>query len=347
MNTFHSLSWILWLCAAVVAASATRNPLYLVLILLCLFIVAGSIRPVGEARPPIVSPVTFAAIVTLLATAFNALTTHYGQTVIIRVPEGIPIVGGNITLEAVIYGLTNGLTLSALFAAFTVLNLALPIRALIQYIPRAFSPLAVVTSIAVSFVPVTLRQFGQIREAQAVRGHRLRGVRDWLPLFLPLLTGGLERALQLAEAMAARGFARADEKAHNIRMQVMLVVGLATLPAGLLLRLAWGQKLWGLLLLLAGGGLVLAVFWLISRQVPRTVYRRERWSWSDGVVLVGAGVVLVVFLTLLPGIDRKALYYSPYPALTLPPFDPLVGLAILGLAGPLVSGMRERDEGEG
>ena len=31
----------------------------------------------------------------------------------------------------------------------------------------------------------------------------MRGLRDWLPLLMPLLIGGLERALQLAEAMTA------------------------------------------------------------------------------------------------------------------------------------------------
>src|SRR4030043_1151670 len=92
-------------------------------------------------------------------------------------------------------------------ASFTVLNLALPVRDLISLIPRAFFPVAVVTSIAVTYLPTTMRQFQQIREAQAGRGHQMRKLRDWLPLLMPLLVGGLEHAMQLAEAMTARGFA--------------------------------------------------------------------------------------------------------------------------------------------
>src|SRR4030065_1354430 len=91
--------------------------------------------------------------------------------------------------------------------SFMLLNLALPVRDLLRLIRRAFFPVAVVTSIAVTYLPTTLRQFQQIREAQAVRGHQVRSLRDWLPLLMPLLVGGLEHAMQLAEAMTARGFA--------------------------------------------------------------------------------------------------------------------------------------------
>ena len=35
----------------------------------------------------------------------------------------------------------------------------------------------------------------RIREAQAVRGHRVQGIRDWLPIVVPLLVSGLERAM--------------------------------------------------------------------------------------------------------------------------------------------------------
>ena len=47
---------------------------------------------------------------------------------------------------------------------------------------------------AITYVPETARHFQRIREAQAIRGHRLRGLRDWRPIVIPLLVGGLERA---------------------------------------------------------------------------------------------------------------------------------------------------------
>ena len=77
-----------------------------------------------------------------------------------------------------------------------------------------------------------------------MRGNRMQGLRSWLPLFLPLLVGGIERSLQLAEAMTARGFA-AGENVDNWQPRAWGVAGLAAIVAGWLLQLVWRQPLWG------------------------------------------------------------------------------------------------------
>jgi energy-coupling factor transport system permease protein len=340
----HPVAWVGWLGAALCALSATRNPLHLLVILLCIAVVhAAPGHRDGVSFSP-VSPLRFALVAIPLAALFNAATAHLGDTALLRLPARWPVVGGAITLEALVFGTLNGLVLAGIFAAFAVLNRALPIRALIRLIPRAFFPVAVVIAIAVTFVPTTLRQFQQIREAQAVRGHRVRGLRDWLPLFMPLLVGGLERALGLAEAMTARGFASAGEATHDARTRTAVLLGLVALLGGWLLRLAWGQALPGLGLLLTGVGLIASALWVVGRRVPRTTYRPEPWTWRDWAVLLSAAVVPGALV--LPGLNRAALFYSPYPALSLPGFDPLVGLATLGLLGPAFllarGGERER-----
>jgi energy-coupling factor transport system permease protein len=316
-----------WLAAALAALSSTRNPLHLLVLLLC-FAVLDSLIGSREASYIIVSPLRFAGVVLALSALFNAATVHLGQTVLLRLPSGLPIVGGAITLEAIVFGLINGLALAGIFAAFTTFNQALPIRSIIRLIPRAFYPLALVTSIAVTFVPTTLRQFQQIREAQAVRGHQVRGLRGWLPLFMPLLIGGLERALQLAEAMTARGFASAPEPGENVFSRSAIVMGLLALLGGWLLRLAGLHEDLGAEMMLAGGLLILFALWLVGRGVPRSTYRREPWTWRDWGVILTAALALVAFV-------RAPLFYSPYPALTLPPFDPIAGTATLALLGPV------------
>lgn len=326
----HPVAWVGWLSAALVALSATRNPLHLVLILLCVAIVYVSTGAEDEAPFNRVSPARFAIVIIPLSVLFNAATAHFGDTVLFRLPAELPIVGGPITLEAVVFGMLNGLVLTGILTAFTTLNQALPTRALIRLIPRAFYPVAVVISIAVTFVPTTLRQFQQIREAQAMRGHRVRGLRDWLPLFMPLLIGGLERALQLAEAMTARGFASAAEPAQDTVTQMTIVLGLVAFLSGWLLRLAWGWDALGLGLMLAGAGFIISALWVIGRRVPRTTYRHEPWTGRDWAVALGAVVVSVVFV-----LDRTSLIYYPYPALSLPGFDPKIGVATLGLLGPV------------
>ncbi|MBN2390283.1 MAG: energy-coupling factor transporter transmembrane protein EcfT [Anaerolineae bacterium] len=333
----HAAAWFAWLSAALVAVSTTRNPLYLTLALAAFIMTARAIRHPGETSATPLAPGRFALYVIPLAALLNALLSRVGDTVLLAIPTTWPLIGGPITAEALVYGALNGLVLTALFTAFTVLNLAVPVRDLIRFIPRALYPVAVVASIAVTFAPATLRQMQQIREAQAIRGHRMRRLRDWLPLFMPLLTGGLERALQLAEAMASRGFADEGETTHTGRTQVVSVVGLLAILSGGLLT-AWQQVFWGFLLIVTGSIAIVGTLWLTGRSIPHTTYRCAPWGYREWLVTGGALVAVAAFL-FWGGATRT---YNPYPALTWPAFDTLTGTALLGFLLPaLVIGGRD------
>ena len=328
-------AWVGWLIAILVILSITRNPLYLVLILMCILFVGITLRQAGSELTRPISLWKLAGWIILLATVFNSLTSHYGATVLFTIPGNLPLISGSVTLEAIIYGATNGLVLTGMLASFTVLNLALPVRDLISLIPRAFFPMAVVTSISVTYLPTTLRQFQQIREAQAIRGHQMRTLRDWLPLIMPLLVGGLEHAMQLAEAMTARGFAstRAMSGGRQVFPRICMFLGLVLLAFGWIAQLG-GAGVSGVAIILTGAILILGGLWYLGRQASRTTYHRRAWGWQDWLTLVFATIVLCICLLPLPGLSRQTLYYEPYPALTLPPFSPWLGLAMLGLLIP-------------
>jgi energy-coupling factor transport system permease protein len=340
----NTLSWLAWLAGALLAVSQTRNPLYLVLLLLCCGLVSLA---VSRAAPGLRSPLSLprlAALMVGLGALFNALTSHYGETVLFSLPEWLPLLGGPVTLEGLAYGAINGLVLACILTAFTTFNRALPVKSLLRLAPRAFYPLALITSIAMTFLPSMLRQFQLIREAQAIRGHRVRGVRDWLPLLMPLLVGGLERALQLAEAMTARGFASAPSRQDGTAGRLALLGGLGLLAVGWVLSLSGWFPPAAWLMMAAGALAVGGVFWMAGRRSPRTVYHREGWSARDAVVIGGALLALAGFLVLPAFLPETELAYSPYPVLTLPGFDPLLGMAALGLLGPALALRREADE---
>jgi energy-coupling factor transport system permease protein len=169
----------------------------------------------------------------------------------------------------------------------------------------------------------------------------MRGLRDWLPLFMPLLIGGLEHALQLAEALTARGFASADTPAdapHDQGVRFGILGALILLLLGALLRLAWNLQVWGWLLSLAGFSLFGWALRRAGRAAPHSTYRRVPWTRADTLVAVGSALA-VIPLWLRAGTSRL---YSPYPALTLPLFDPWVGLAFLGLTFPVFRLYRAR-----
>lgn len=328
-------AWVTWLVVTVVVLSVTRNPLYLVLILLCIVWVGITLRDADKRTLQPFSLWKLAAWILVLSTAFNALTSHFGTTVLFTIPGKLPLLSGPVTLEAMVYGATNGLILTGMLACFMVLNMALTVRELVSLIPQAFFPLAVVTSIAVTYLPTTVRQFRQIREAQAIRGHQMRSVRDWLPLWMPLMVGGLEHAMQLAEAMTARGFAsRASlPQRETLLARVSMLVGLVMLSLGWILQLG-GVGPNGLVLIFLGAGLIAGGVWYLSRRSSHTTYHRQEWGWRDWAGIVVSLAVLAVCVLPIPGVSHEALYYNPYPTLSLPPFDPLIGFAILGLLLP-------------
>jgi energy-coupling factor transport system permease protein len=287
-----------------------------------------------DAATPAISLSRFGLLIIIFAALFNALTSHFGETVLFTIPGNIPLISGPVTLEALVFGAINGLVLTGILGAFTVLNQALPVRSLISLIPRAFYPLAVVTSIAVTYIPVTTRQYRQIREAQSVRGHIMRGLRDWTPMIMPLLVGGLERAMMLAEAMTARGFASPKPNGQSSNQGYALLGGLTLVLTGWLALMVAGWVIIGWLCILVGIGLLVWGMWSRSKRVPHTNYRRESWGLADGLVMLGIVLVLCFYLLSIPGVDKSSLTYNPYPAITIPKFDPLIGLATLGLLFP-------------
>ena len=340
-------AWVVWLSAVLVMLSITRNPLYLVINLFCVLFVGLALRRGGADLPQPISLWKFASWIILLATIFNALTSHYGETVLLTIPGKLPLISGNVTVEAMVYGATNGLILTGMLASFTVLNLALPVRDLISLIPRAFFPVAVVTSIAVTYLPTTLRQFQQIREAQAIRGHQMRSVRDWLPLLMPLLVGGLEHAMQLAEAMTARGFAssRPGIATRQIYPRISMLIGIVLLAAGWMVQLTKVNGI-GWLLIALGTILIFLGLWSLGGQSRRTIYNRRGWNWQDGLMVIVMAIILVICLLPVPGLSRETLYYEPYPALTLPPFSPWFGVALLGLIIPGLLSLLKKSGGD-
>ena len=106
------------------------------------------------------------------------------------------------------------------------------------------------------------------------------------------------------------------------------------LLGGWLLRLIEGWQLMGTGLMILGITLIAVMLWSIGRSVPRTNYNREIWRFQDFLVLIGSMVVLSAYLLPIPLIDQSTLHYNPYPILSLPDFDPLIGAATMGLLIP-------------
>lgn len=330
--TMDVRAWVVWLFAGGLLAILTSNPFYLILLLIISRLVEYTCAP----RTPDLWRLPFwriAALILFFSTLFNALTAHFGQTVLFELPAQWPLIGGAITLEAAVFGLLNGLRLITLLSFFLAFNSIVPVSQLAGLTPRALHEVGLVLLIAITYVPETVGQYRRIRDAQAIRGHQVRGWRTWHPILIPLLISGLERALNLSETMVARGYGSTANVSMPARTRVLMLMGLLLTLAGAL-RLVWGGlDGWALL---AIGGLIIAGAYLdLSRLVPRTQYHSRRWRLPDTWVVLGASIALSVLLPVLR-VSRGSLNYSPYPYISPPPFDVWIGMAILGLAVPAI-----------
>jgi energy-coupling factor transport system permease protein len=344
---FHTGAWVIWLVAAAVPAFTLHNPLYSALILVSAWITYTAVvqsSPLASSWGSFIRIGTFLFALTI---PFNAMSNHFGRIVLFRLPATWPIIGGAITLEAIVAGAVNGLALLSILVIFAAFNAGVDHYQLLRATPAFLFQAGVVISIAITFVPQMILSAKEIREAQLIRGHRFRGIRDLLPLILPLLASGLERAIQLAETMEARGFGSTVvplSRWEGIRNQLATVAALVSLLVGLVVITYFpGQSRWGWGLVgLAGAGL-LAVFVVQGRRVHRTRYRRTDWAWRD-TALASAGAVVVAVVVAARLTTPESLVYTPYPPSSLlPPFNPYAGTVLLLLALPALLAPRIRN----
>jgi energy-coupling factor transport system permease protein len=118
----------------------------------------------------------------------------------------VPVLGQlGITREELHNGLFQGLRLTAVALAFAAYALLLDHDRLVQ--AAGFARRSVLTvALATRLVPTLERDASGLVESLRGRGLEVRGVRGRARLLQPLLAGSLERALNLAEAMEARGY---------------------------------------------------------------------------------------------------------------------------------------------
>jgi len=314
MNAFV---WMMWLLAGLIFLLSTRNPFYLFLTLTGLFILGRRLAKAKHINVWVRPNLRFLMTMISLSTLINGLFSHAGETVLLTLPSGWPLVGGNITLESLAYGAVNGLVIGALYMLFNIINLALSIKQITRLIPRAFHPIAMMVTIALTFFPSIQRRAREIKEAQMIRGNPMKKISDWLPILIPLLVTSLENAFLLAESMTARGF----HKQVDLRTPqnlISLILGTFAVFSGWLLQL-YRYPIWiSSVLYFIGGGVILLTLILIGKQTKITRYHHEGWTRADILMSLGIAFYLIIFAYTSLTNQLPTLDYSPYPYISIP-----------------------------
>jgi energy-coupling factor transporter transmembrane protein EcfT len=193
-----------------VAALALDNPLWPAAAAL-----AGGLL-LAAAGPPRRVYAAFAVTTGLAVFLLEPFVAVLGLTTLWRGPD-IPILDTQITTEELAYGAAAGLRIAATaLAAGAFVRLADPdlvLRAVARIAPRS----AMIASLTTQMLPALERDAAGVLVAARTRAARTARPAVAARLVGPLVGMSLERALAVAEAMEARGYAGPSRSAAPVR----------------------------------------------------------------------------------------------------------------------------------
>jgi energy-coupling factor transport system permease protein len=337
----HPVAWWLWALLLAAAASRTLNPL----LLLTIIAVAGLVVAARRTQAPWSAAFRAFLIMGVVVLGVRLLfEVLFGPpipgTVVFTLPSltmpdvmsGVRI-GGVVTVEALVTALYQGLQLLAIFACVGAANaLANPTR-LLKSVPGALYEVGVAVVVALTLVPTAISHVHQVREARRLRGRSDKGLRAMAAISVTVLEGALERSLELAAAMDARGYGRMRHIPVRQRRTTtaFVLAGLSALLVGCYGLLDAQTPGWVALMTMAtGSGIALLGLRRANRRAIRTVYRPDAWRLAEWLTVL-SGAVAAVTLGLVGAVDPTALFPAvtplAWPAL---PLLPLVAILTAG-----------------
>lgn len=350
-RALHPAAWWAWAVCVALAAAHTTNPLLLGLLLAVVGYVVASRR---QNSPWSRSFGVFLRI-GLLAIAirvllFAVLAPASGAHVLVRLPQ-LPLphwlaglrLGGPVAAEGLLASAYDGLRLAVILVCVGAANSLTSPRRMLKALPAALYEAGVALSVAVAFVPQAVTAVGRVRDARRLRGRTSRGPAAMRGTAVAVLEGALERSVDLAAAMDARGFGRrADVPARARRLTTALTL------TGLVLVLASSYGLldagaptaFGLPVLLAGATLAAAGLVVGHRRGSRSTYRADPWRAPEWVVLSCGVATAALFVAAVRDSAGSALDPLAWPTLSLPAAVGLVAALLPAWLSPAARSAR-------
>jgi energy-coupling factor transport system permease protein len=225
-----------------------------------------------------------AAIVALPIVLINVLVSREGLTVFARLGDLGPFGQGDLTVEALVYGVVIGLKVTLLILVTTLAGLAIDPDELLRVFRRLSFRSALTASLATRMIPVLSADSQRLAEAQRTRSTGApSGVRARVALLGAVIAGSMDRAMDVAATLEVRGFAGARRAPRAPRPFSRHDIAF-TASAAAILALAVGGRLAG--------------------AASFSAYPTLHMPTSAGTLALSAGLVLA---TLLPFCDRRGI----------------------------------------
>jgi energy-coupling factor transport system permease protein len=158
------------------------------------------------------------AIVWLPIVLVNVLVSREGVTVFARLGDLGPFGQGNLTVEALVYGAVIALKVTLLILITTLASLAVDPDELLRILRRLSFRSALTASLATRMIPVLAADAQRLAEAQRTRPDGPPpGARGRVALLRAVISGSLDRAMDVAATLEVRGFASASRAPRQAR----------------------------------------------------------------------------------------------------------------------------------
>jgi energy-coupling factor transport system permease protein len=356
----HPGAWWLWAACLAGAASRTTNPILLLLIgAVAVYVVAARRTDAPWSRSIIVFLRLGVVVIVLRVALVIVFGIRLPGHVLFTLPH-VPLpswaagvsIGGPVTAEALVGAALQGLRLAVVLVCFGAANsLASPYR-LLRCLPAVLFEAGVAITVSLSFAPELVMAIADVHAARRLRGRPTRGISGLRGTAIPVLERALDRSLQLASSMDARGYGRRVPVARRSRRMATsgTAVGLLLVVAGLYGVLVAGSLPGGGVPFVALGAVLLgAGLATTGRRTDRTRYRPDPWrgpEWlvsASGAVVVGS--LVVAGIAGVPGIEFAIYPLGPPTLPVLAAVGILVGL-VPAWAAPVEAGTRAVPEPE-
>jgi len=339
-RSLHPVAGWLWAVGLAICAMRTNNPFLLALIGAVACFVVSARRSSAPWSRSIAFFLRLGVLVIVIRVVIEILFGERGVPgyVLFTLPR-VPLpswavavsIGGPVTLGSILNAFVEGLQIAVILLCFGAANsLASPYR-LLRSLPAVLYETGVAVTVALAFTPELVQSIGVVRQARRQRGVPTKGLRGMRGVAVPVLESALDRSLQLATSMDARGYGRRVAVGKGSRR----LAGVATVGGLLLAAVGFygvidSGSLFGLGLpviavaaILCGVGLALG-----GRRTARSRYRPDPWRRPEWMV-VGSGLVALVAMVVAHALDVPGLTISFTP-LAFPsiPLLPVLGILI-------------------
>lgn len=217
IHKLHPFTTVAFVGVVLLLSLIFSHPFYL----LGLFLAVGTVIIAAGNYPEWKGYLKLSLAMIAVIMIINAVLVHAGSTVLVVGPE-VPVLGKTrITLEALAFGAGMGVRLLVIISIFCLYTYAVHPDKVLKLFSRWGNKSVLVITLATRLFPLMAGDFRRITEVQRCRGVKFHTgrwwerARNWLPVFSVLLLSCLERSLQLAESMHARGFGSGSRTYYN------------------------------------------------------------------------------------------------------------------------------------